>query len=154
MANSANTLKFLRKLHLYIGVFISPALLFFAVTGAMQTFSLHETKGRADYTPPKWIVTLAQIHKNQTAVVPVKKPAAPGIAGAAAAAPKVDAPKAPAPPKKSHLPEKVFFLVVAVGLFTSTLTGIYMAYKYERNKVLVTVLWVLGIVVPVVLLPF
>ena len=33
-------LRVLRKMHLYLGVFTAPALLFFAFTGALQTFSL------------------------------------------------------------------------------------------------------------------
>ena len=53
-----------------------------------------------------------------------------------------------------HLPEKLFFLVVSLGLFSSTLTGIYMAYKFDRNKWLVTGLLIAGIAVPLVLLPF
>jgi ABC-type molybdate transport system permease subunit len=36
----------------------------------------------------------------------------------------------------------------------STLTGIYMAYKFNRSKLLVTGLLLAGIVVPLVLLPY
>jgi len=44
--------KLLRMLHLYLGVFAAPALLFFAFTGGLQTFSLHETTRGSSYTPP------------------------------------------------------------------------------------------------------
>jgi len=37
MSASHKLLKYLRLLHLYTGVFIAPALLFFAFTGALQT---------------------------------------------------------------------------------------------------------------------
>jgi len=168
-------LKILRQIHLYIGIFISPMLLFFALTGAMQTFSLHETGRGSDYKPPMWIVTLAQLHKNQNVIVKPKKPAPPAAAAAARPdktdKPKPDAavaggpraavavpaqpPAPPTPPKpKSHLPMKIFFLLVALGLFTSTLTGIYMAYRFGRSKLLVTGLLLAGVVVPLVLLPF
>ena len=40
MTSKNDTLKLFRTLHLYIGTFIAPALLFFAFTGALQTFSL------------------------------------------------------------------------------------------------------------------
>ena len=73
MSKSHAALKFLRKAHLYIGIFTTPALLFFAMTGALQTFSLHETTQGSDYKPPAWIATLAQLHKKQTTVVPVRK---------------------------------------------------------------------------------
>jgi hypothetical protein len=168
MPTSASTLKTVRQLHLYLGVFISPAILFFAFTGALQTFSLHETTRGSSYKPPAWAVTLAQLHKKQN--IEAKKPApatvsakpaegkakADKVGPAAASAPSLQAAAAamPAPKPKSHLPMKIFFLIVAVGLFTSTLTGLYMAYKYNSNKVVVTGLLIAGIVLPLVLLPF
>jgi len=154
MSTSPATLKLFRKIHLYFGIFIAPMLLFFAFTGAVQTFSLHETTQGSSYKPPAWLVTLGQIHKKQTSVVPVRKqrPAdAPKLA-------KTDAAPAPkpvdAPPQKSHLPLKIFFLIVAIGLFTSTLTGIYMAYKYNQSKLVVTALLLAGAIIPLLLLPF
>ncbi len=185
MLISHPTLKVLRQIHLYLGIFTAPALLFFALTGALQTFSLHEASRTSDYKPPTWIVTLAQLHKKQTTTVPVRKPwpapeapkpdalklartpgapstATPNVAAPNAAAPSAPAPSAPAasaprrtePAQKSHLPMKIFFLTVALGLFLSTLTGILMAYKFNRNKVLVTGLLLAGILVPLLLLPF
>jgi len=161
MPTSVSTLKFFRQTHLYIGIFISPAILFFALTGALQTFSLHEAKGASTYQPPHWIMVLAQIHKNQNDIVRSKpkapKPADASSPAAPAKAEKPDASKVPAgppSPQKSHLPLKIFFLLVSIGLFTSTLTGIYMAYKYNRNKLVVTGLLIAGIVIPLLLLPF
>jgi hypothetical protein len=49
------------------------------------------------------------------------------------------------------LPMKIFFLVVSIGLLLSTLTGIYMSYKYMRDRRVVTALLVLGVVFPVAL---
>jgi hypothetical protein len=160
----AQLLKLTRQVHLYLGVFIAPMLLFFAFTGALQTFSLHETTRGSDYKPPQWAVTLAQLHKKQNiapspkrpVVAPEARPAkpakSPDTAAPAPLAPTI--PPTPAPKPKSHLPEKIFFLVVSVGLFTSTLTGIYMAYRYNRNKWIVTGLLLAGIILPIALLPF
>ena len=157
MSTSPATLKLFRKIHLYFGIFIAPMLLFFAFTGAVQTFSLHETTQGSSYKPPAWLVTLGQIHKKQTSVVPVRKqrPAdAPKPAKADASAPTPAPKPIDAPPQKSHLPLKIFFLIVAIGLFTSTLTGIYMAYKYNQSKLVVTALLLAGAIIPVLLLPF
>ena len=182
-----------RLTHLYLGVFTAPALLFFAFTGALQTFSLHETTRGSSYKPPAWAVTLGQIHKKQTPVVPVRKPPVPEAAGGVrrgeggagarenavpngasgdAATPRGEgnggraagpestagqgaaAPGQPsaAPGKKHHpLPMKIFFLIVAISLFLSTLTGIYMSYKYVRNRRMVTALLILGAVIPLIL---
>ncbi len=52
MSSSHTFLRYTRLVHLYIGVFIAPALLFFALTGALQTFSLHETTRGSSYKPP------------------------------------------------------------------------------------------------------
>ncbi len=49
---------------------------------------------------------------------------------------------------------KIFFLLVSLGLFASTFSGIYMAYKYERNRLMVTGLLAAGVIVPLVLLRF
>src|ERR1700759_3804004 len=74
MSSSHTLLKYLRLVHLYIGVFITPAVLFFAFTGALQTFSLHETTRGSSYKPPAWAVVLGQIHKKQPPGLPARKP--------------------------------------------------------------------------------
>jgi hypothetical protein len=165
MPTSASILKAVRLTHLYLGVFVAPAVLFFAFTGAIQTFSLHEPgkggpyKPAANYVPPRWAVVLGQIHKNQTPVVAPPKPkasAAPKAEAAKTDAPKSDAPKADAPkpalPQHNPMPLKYFFALVAWSLFFSTFTGIYMAYKYNRNKIAVTTLLILGTVIPVLMI--
>ena len=187
MFRSHTLLKIFRKVHLYLGVFTAPALLFFAFTGALQTFSLHETTQGSSYKPPAWIATLAQLHKKQTTIVPVRKPRpnegqkeakeqADGSTpkhqrAAESASPVASAPdssqnagivpnrpdKTPeiaAAKPKSHLPMKTFFLIVAVGLFLSTLTGIYMADRYARSPLLISGLLAAGIAIPLLLLPF
>ena len=150
---SATTLRLFRKTHLYFGLFISPALLFFAFTGVVQTLNLHEVLG--SYKPPMAVARLAQLHKTQTLDFPPGKgPKGSDVqkAGAASMAPQ------PAPTlaakQKQHLPMKIFFVLVAVGLLTSTTTGIYMSYKYERNRLLVTGTLVAGVVIPLLLLKF
>ena len=59
MSKGHAVLKFLRKAHLYIGIFTTPALIFFAVTGALQTFSLHETTPGSSYKHSRGLWTLA-----------------------------------------------------------------------------------------------
>lgn len=158
MSASHQFLKLVRQIHLYVGVFIAPALLFFAFTGGLQVFSLHETTRGSDYKPPAWLVTLAQVHKKQTTIVPMHKPHpmegenqkpaggnAPSSPGAVAVA------AAPRMPQKNPLPLKIFFAFVALGLFVSTLIGIYMAYRYSRKPALLGVLLLAGVLLPVVL---
>jgi hypothetical protein len=158
--SSHATLKVFRLMHLYLGAFTAPALLFFAFTGALQTFSLHETTRGSSYTPPQWAVVLGQIHKKQTPVVAAKKPPA-AEASKANASPKPHEAEpaheasaaAPQPVVRQHhpLPLKIFFLIVAISLAISSLTGIYMSYKYVRNRRLVTALLLFGALIPLAL---
>ncbi len=170
---SSASLRTLRLIHLYLGVFVAPALIFFAFTGALQTFSLHESSRGSTYIPPRWAVVIAQIHKKQIAVVPERKPAPnrpaqgkvlpmsvegaapPYSAGNAAARPaSAAASSVPASPQLKHhpLPLKIFFLLVCILLVTSTLTGIAMAYKYKRGPLVIAGLLLAGIVIPLVLI--
>jgi len=148
MSKSHALLRAVRLLHLYIGVFIAPALLFFAFTGALQTFSLHETTAGSSYKPPAWAVTLAQIHKKETPIVPARRQP-PAASSRPTADARAAAPPAPSEPLHNPLPLKIFFLLVAVGLFLSTLSGIYMSLKYTRNRVAIIALLLAGIIIPV-----
>ena len=149
--SSRSLLRYTRLIHLYLVVFISPALFFFAFTGALQTFSLHETTRGSSYKPPAWVVTLGQLHKKQTTVVPVRKLAPPDKPSIDKSQPVASPNPAPATAPKPHnaLPLKIFFLVVAIGLFVSTLSGLYMSYKYIHNKAWITALLIAGILVPI-----
>ncbi|WP_353069379.1 PepSY domain-containing protein [Tunturibacter empetritectus] len=182
MSSSHSALKYTRLVHLYLGVFIAPALLFFAFTGALQTFSLHETTRGSSYKPPSWAVTLGQIHKKQTTVVPlrklppperspenssaklqdkpsnnsadkqpVKSQSAPITGTQPAQSPSPQSSDAPAPKSHNTLPLKIFFLLVSIGLFISTISGIYMSYKYIRNRGLITAILIAGVVIPILL---
>src|SRR6266567_699708 len=136
MSSSHTVLKYLRLIHLYTAIFIAPALLFFAFTGALQTFSLHETTRGSNYKPPAWAVTLGQLHKKQTTVVPIRKlpppekPASPADKSQQPAPTAVAQPAPATPAARTHntMPLKIFFLIVSIGLFLSTISGLYMSY--------------------------
>jgi hypothetical protein len=173
MSSSHTLLKYTRLVHLYLGVFIAPALLFFAFTGALQTFSLHETTRGSSYKPPAWAVTLGQIHKKQTTIAPVRKLPPPDRApdrstdrpsnksadaqpekSPSATTPAPQSSDTPSPKPHNTLPLKIFFLLVSIGLFISTISGIYMSYKYIRRRGLITILLIAGIVLPILLTVF
>jgi hypothetical protein len=108
---------------------------------------------------------LAQIHKKQTPIVPIKRLPPPEKQVDKAIQEKAQA--SPTPPTeapkptgeaalKSHnpLPLKCFFLLASIGLFVSTLSGLYMSYKYIRNRRLITIMLLSGIILPVLLTVF
>ena len=138
----------LRQIHTWIGVFIAPSVLFFALTGALQLFSLHEAHGA--YRPPPLVVRLSLLHKDQVFNFPPQKQR---LATAAKAA------KPAAPPKDktqdwplSAVALKWFSLAVAGGLMVSTSLGLWIAFTQGRNKPLLWGLLAAGAALPVLLL--
>lgn len=152
-------LKACRQLHLYLGAFTAPALLFFAITGGLQTFGLHETARGSSYAPPKWLAVAAQLHKKQDMDVPARKlrppaaPAAPAAQATAATPTPAARPAAEttAPRRGNPLPLKIFVALVALSLALSTLTGLYMAWRYTRHAGRLVAVFLAGIAVPILL---
>ena len=120
-------MKRIRQIHFYLGVFFAPVIIIFALSGALQTFRLQDApKGGGTYTPPAWIVRLADFHKDQ-------RPAhGAGV--------------------RRSLPLQWFVVLMSVGLIGSTILGIVLAFKLNRDKRVVLGLIVLGLVIPLGLL--
>lgn len=161
MSLNHRLLKAIRTTHLYLGVFTAPMLLFFAITGGLQSFSLHETTRGSSYTPPAWLASAAQFHKKQTTVLPQRRPRPPEAGEKTSPAPtsaQVATGSRPssatARPKKNLLPMKAFFALVALGLLISVLSGLYMAWRYSRKPLLFGMVLAAGVAVPLLLLLF
>jgi uncharacterized iron-regulated membrane protein len=135
----------LRQWHGYIGVFIAPSVLFFALTGGLQLFSLHEAHD--DYRPAPIIEKLSRVHKDQVFALGHHRAAPPPASRAA---------KPPAPEDRPRLPTlilKIFlFWFVALGLAISTVLGVWIAFTRNRRKGLTWVLLIAGAAIPLVLL--
>jgi hypothetical protein len=145
----------IRRLHAYIGTFIAPSVIYFAATGLLQIYSLHEAHG--NYTPPKIIEMLSGIHKDQRFGAghhdaPDSDEAHSDIPAAADAHPN-HAPKG----EKAHHSQfatsllKLFFSLVAVGLIFSTSFGIWMALQQGIRRRTHLVFLVTGALVPAIL---
>ncbi len=172
MALAHGVVKFMRLLHLYLGVFSAPALLFFAFTGGLQTFSLHDTTRGSSYVPPAWLASSAHLHKKATIVMPVRRarppavadtqaavdgaPAAAGVTQAVArsgpitagAAAKSSSPRAPG----WLLAMKIFFAVISLSLLISVLSGLVIAYRISHRPYVLTALVLAGTMLPIALL--
>jgi hypothetical protein len=143
----------LRLWHSYLSVFVAPSVIFFALTGALQIFNLHEAHD--GYQPPVLIEKLARVHKDQVFEQEHRREPLPP-----AEAPK--APDASPPPPHedgdddeggaSTLVLKWFFLFVAVVLATSTTLGLWIALTHITRKRLSVLLLVAGMLIPVVVL--
>jgi hypothetical protein len=139
----AQTNRRLRQFHHYLGVLFAPAIIFFAVSGAFQTFRWQEEKGYGG-TPPQWIVWIASVHKDQA-----EPRVRPPEAARAAERPKAAANK---PARKSALPLKIFVTAMSAGLALSALLGIVVALNIRSMRRVSLVMLGLGTLLPLVLL--
>lgn len=151
----------LRDIHLYLGMLFAPSLLFFAATGALQLFGLHEARPNRSFVPPALFQELGMVHKDQVFALPHRRappPAAsPVVAPAGGETPPAAAP--PAPPQTGGRGEgwqvlalKIFFLLSAVGLFASTGLGVWIGLRPGRNRAAAVGLLSAGVVIPILLL--
>ena len=164
-SKSAARLKWARQWHLYLGTLFAPSIIFFAFTGSLQLFGLHEGHPGEAYQPPAWVQKLSSIHKDQVLTKQHGPP--PSSAGQQDRPPQSDEahPLAqhgpPQPegrrneergPNKLTLALKWFFLATAIGLIFSTFLGIYMAFKFNRSRALVWGMLFLGTAIPLALI--
>ena len=147
--NPALRMTAIRQWHTYIGALIAPSVLFFAITGCLQLFSLHEAHG--NYTPPQLIEKLSAVHKDQRFSAKSDHDA-PAAGAHHAHDADADHDKAPKAPPIGTLVLKWLFLAVGIGLIVSTCLGLYMALTTSRRKAVVWFLLILGAVAPVLAL--
>jgi hypothetical protein len=146
-------MKSIRQLHFYIGIFFAPSIIFFAFSGALQTFSLHEDKEAGSHHP-EWIAKLAEIHKDQRLPQLTEENVAEAAKPEKAEAQPTSTPETerPAPKRKPSLPLKIFVLFMSTGLMLSSFLGIYMAFKYNRDRRIIWSLLIVGTALPIALL--
>ena len=118
-------MKLLRKLHLLLGCFFTPILLFFAVTGGLQLFDFHQSRKDGSYTAPEWLRLLSNIHIHQR----WQQAAASNTF-------------------------RWFAAAAAIGFLLTSLLGILMAFKLSKSKLTVWLCLIAGALVPILLIIF
>ena len=113
----------IRQLHLYLGCIFTPLLIFFAVTGACQTFCQDKKVGKA----PLILQQLSSVHKYQTFPVHLGRP-------------------------KASVPFHCFVLAMAMGFVATAILGVVMAFKSTRTRWIVWTCLMGGVVLPMLLL--
>lgn len=144
------TVRQIRQVHQYIGLFFAPAILFFSVSGAFQTLGMHEDRGRGK--PMGWVAWMGSIHKDQEfpRPRPPRKPQQPSAGGKA---PGAGPGPGSAQSEGSILsPLKVFVLGLALALISSTSLGIMIAYTNPKRRRVTSALLATGALLPVALL--
>ena len=190
-----------RQVHLYLGAFFGPSIIFFAFSGAFQLFGLHDSHSGSTYKPPVWIQKMDSVHQLQVLRLKVRGgqggpggqgglggpggqngPGGQGTQGGPGGPGGQNAQGAPGqmagqgtgpnntsdrPPQQSQQAQgpggppqdtvytyilKWFFLGPAIGLILMTLLGVYMSFKFNRNRLAMLSMLILGASVPGILL--
>jgi hypothetical protein len=128
-------------------VFFAPAILFFAISGGLQTFRLQQSSGWNGEPAPQWIAWMASVHVDQEKLQPEeaeppkpRPPLDPAVAAERAAR------------KAAVLPMKIFVAAVGAALALSTLLGAAIALSMKSTRRISLLMLAAGAVVPIVLL--
>ncbi|MBV8970656.1 MAG: hypothetical protein JO290_00015 [Sphingomonadaceae bacterium] len=125
---------------MYLGTFFAPAILFFAISGGVQTYRLTELP-----QAPAWSQWLSSLHKDQAAPRPRKpRPAATGRA------PVRDHPADAA--RRDPAALKAFVALMSLGLAASTLLGIAVALALPNQRRTALLLLAAGTLLPLALI--
>src|SRR3954453_15231281 len=116
---------FLRRLHLYLGWLFAPVLIMVAISGAWQLFNFHKTKKDGSYVAPESLVAISAIHMESH------------VEGT---------------PGRQFTPLRYFMVAAAVGLVTTSILGVVMAYRFSRPPMAATICLLLGVAIPGVML--
>ena len=137
-----------RQFHLYIGVFFTPAILFFAISGGLQTFRLQQESGWGGAPAPAWITWIASVHTDQAGPRDEKKPEA------GKPRPPIDPARAAerAARQQAVLPMKIFTVLLAVALTLSSLLGAVIAINMRATRRVAIVMLVAGSLLPILLI--
>lgn len=135
----------LRAWHANISVFIAPTVLFFALSGSLQIFDLHEAHGA--YVPSRFLASIGRLHKQQVfAPPPERKPS--GTASRPPGGP-------PKPPERIPLPTQLLrclFFLDALGLVVTTAIGFVIGITHAKRSRTAWILFGAGIALPAALL--
>ena len=127
----------IRLCHYYAGVFFAPWLIFFAFTGVLQVFKLHESYRQVPGAQGDWIAWMSQVHKEAALIPPKAAPA-----------------KAPPPHEEKSSPFKWFAALMGISLIGIALAGLWIAFNYPRRRRSFAITLAAGIIVPMLLLRF
>ena len=147
------TMRRVRQYHFYMGMFFAPAILLFALSGALQTFRLQEDRGYGG-TPPGWIVWMASVHKDQSLPRAKHETHASQRLATNSGVPGKRQPGGEDRPstRPSPLPLKIFVAMMAVGLLLSALLGIVIAFTSRTMRRPAVIVLAAGTILPLLLL--
>lgn len=121
-------MKTLRALHVYLGCAFAPLLMMFLITGALQTFELHEGRKDNTYKPPQWLVQAASVHTHQRLAPESREFRDP------------------------NWPMRIVMVAASLGLLATVSLGVVMAWQLKRERRRALIGLSIGVVLPVMVL--
>ena len=153
----------LRLAHSYVSAFIAPMIVFFAISGSLQIYDLHEAHDA--YKPGSLISSLARLHKNQVfAPEPQHGAEPPGGRQAEATSPgdrpkgelaKKRAPQGKRPEREPTLATqilKALFVFEALALVLTTLLGVWIGVTHPKRARTFWIILGAGALLPIALI--
>ncbi len=116
-------------------------VIFYALSGALQIFDLHEAHGT--YVPSPLLAAMGRLHKSQVLVPPPSPPSHPRPKGP-------EEPEPPTPPATFAL--QIFFFLEALALAFTTLIGVWIGVTHPKYARRTWILIGLGVLFPAILL--
>ncbi len=119
-------MKNLRQLHLLLGCFFAPLIIYFSLSGAWQIFRLNDLPDEKEPSRIQFLLNeFSKPHKDST--------------------------RPWADPKFSHaISFDWIALAMAIGLILTTLIGLILAFRFAKSKLLIWSCLALGILLPVI----
>ena len=112
-------LKTLRTVHMYLGFFFAPLLIFFVITGCCQMMNLHEQRKSAVFSPrAEFFDKLSRVHM-----------------------------RGGKHKGQASLPFRLVVLAMTVGFVTTTVLGVWMAFRFTQNASAVWLCLLFGAVI-------
>ena len=124
-------------------MFFAPTIIFFAFSGVMQVFKLHEAYRAIPGAQGDWIAWMSQVHKEAALIPPRAAPAQP---------PQAEGRPPTEPRKERSSAFKWFAALMGISLIGASLAGLYIAYGYPSRRKAFFATLAAGIVMPIILL--
>ena len=141
----------IRLAHWYAGVFFAPTIIFFAFSGVLQVFKLHESYRQVPGAQGDWIAWMSQVHKEGSLIPPRPAPAKAAPRPAVVPlAPGAEPPKGEKRERSSAF--KWFAALMGVSLIGAALAGLWIAFNYPKRRRAFYATLGAGILLPIILL--
>jgi len=131
--------KLIRKTHLYLGLVFAPLIILFALSGFFIVNGLDKSNKDGSYTTPEFIQYTTRVHKYISRCI------------------FKDSKSYEKMLNSEELQDNCYIfkysvIAMSIGLVITILMGIFLAFKYSRNKIILSACLLIGCALPTIIL--